>query len=1438
MNIKTTAFVILLVLTFCGIYAQDLSNKGKDFWIAYAGHYDGTTSRMALYITSDQNASGVVDINGSSIPFTVAANQVTTVQVTNSSTPSNFLAYNGQVEGIGAKKGIHVTADKPVAVYAHILNAARSGSTLVLPTNVLGKEYYIASYKSTTPSNTRRSQFDVVATMDNTTVQITPTQADGNGARQANVPFTITLSKGDVYQYQSDEDLTGTYIKSIGTTGSSCQPIAVFSGSTFTSMGCPSANTGDNLYQQLFPFGSWGKVYYTAPFISRSYDIFRILVQDPAEPVYVNGAALNPSTLLAGRFYEINTQGNNSPRIITSGKPICVLQYLITQGCDGVQSDPEMVIINPVEQTLNDITVMSARNNLTPPNTNINSHYLNIIFKTNSLNSLLIDGAPPTAIPVPITGTGYSYIQQNVTASTAVNPAHRITSDSGFICIAYGYGNVESYGYNAGANVKDLYQFVSVQNQYATVDFPATCKSSPFYFYMTFPYQPTQIKWIFGPSLNAIGLNDTTIINPSYDSTWNTNGKQLYKYKLPKPYRIATTGTFPIKLLAQNPTPDGCSGEQEINYELQVYERPAAGFSFTTNGCVTDPISFTDISVTNGRPSYKWFWNFGDGTFSAAQNPSRLFGSAGSYPVNFAMVTDIGCVSDTATKTVMISEPPLAKFGVSMPTCVGKSLSFTDSSSSATSPIVKWTWDFGDNLAKVTATTGTTQTHTFASAGTYNVTLQVENASGCKSSVFSQSVSVSAKPVVDFTFGNACLPQGTMTFTNRSTIADGTQNQLSYAWKFGDGGSANVKDPTYNYKTAGPFTAKLIVTSAAGCIDSASKAINTIYEQPAASFSAPAEICLDATAGFTSQSTASNSTITAWEWNFGDGTPVSNQENPVHTYTKPGTYPVTLKVTSVIGCVDTSNGKSIMVNPLPTADFSFSSLLCENGTINFSNISTANAGAISKSTWDFGDGTAPSSQTFLSHVYQQSGNYLVSLLVETDKGCKSNVTSKPIVIHPLPEAGFVVPGNCINDPIVTFTDTSSIADGSGAQLQWLWNFGDANALPQGNASTAKDGQHRYTATGNYNVSLNVTSKDGCSSSLTQVFTVNGAVPVSQFTFQNALPLCSNDSLAITDNSTVTPGKLVKLEIYWDYNGDPTNKTTVNNPSQGKIYRHSYPVFFTPATKTYRLKFVIYSGINCLTEKDTSITVLATPDVEFDTVTSICANEPSFQLQAGTTNMTTGTGIFTGKGVSTIGLFNPATAGEGAHVIRYTYTGATGCVNQKEQTINVYPVPRVSAGPDKVILEGGSTLLSGTATGNDLRYEWAPYTLLNNAFVLQPTASPADDVFYKLTVTSANGCIASDEVFVKVLKAPTVPNAFSPNGDGVHDKWDIQYLESYPGATVAVFNRYGQKVFESRGYAKPWDGTLSGKLLPVGTYYYIIDPKNGRKPIAGFVDIIR
>jgi gliding motility-associated-like protein len=163
---------------------------------------------------------------------------------------------------------------------------------------------------------------------------------------------------------------------------------------------------------------------------------------------------------------------------------------------------------------------------------------------------------------------------------------------------------------------------------------------------------------------------------------------------------------------------------------------------------------------------------------------------------------------------------------------------------------------------------------------------------------------------------------------------------------------------------------------------------------------------------------------------------------------------------------------------------------------------------------------------------------------------------------------------------------------------------------------------------------------------------------------------------------------------------------------------------------------------------------------------------------------------------------------------------------------------VNAGPDVFVLEDGYIILSPTVSGKNLSYSWSPGLYLDNPNIDKPKFTPGVDQLYTLTVTGIGGCAADDDVFVKVLKSPVVPNAFSPNKDGINDVWNIQYLDSYPGCTVEVYDRYGRMIINSQGYQKPWDGKVNGKDLPVGTYYYIINPKNGRKPLSGSLTILR
>jgi len=1432
----------LLLFVYNPISGQDFSNKGTDFWVGYGYHCrmttaNGNTQDMVLYFATESVTDITVSIPGLGYSQTytnIAANTIFSTGPLPKNGPQDARLINETI----SNKGIHIVATKPIVAYSHIYNNNVSGATLLFPTNTLGREYYSINFEQRSNEPSSNSFFYAIATdTGTTTIEVIPSVS--TQTMVAGQVYTYTLTQGQVFNAlgtvngNNGLDLTGSRIRSISTGAGGCKRIAVFSGSGKINIVCPlgaSSASADNYMVQAFPKNAWGKNYLTVPTSQLPNNYFRIAVQDPTTVVKMNGTTL--TGLINGFYYQI--PATDQPNMIEADKPIMVAQYITSANvCGntaiGGNGDPEVIYLSPVEQNIDRVIINSTSNFA------INRHYVNVVLPNGgtAISSFRIDGAPPTGTFVPHPrNSKYSYLVQSLNAGQ-----HTLVSDSGFNAIAYGYGSAESYGYNAGANVKDLYQFVSLQNPFATVNTSTTCNNTPFNLSMTFPYQPTKIRWVFGPALNAMGLADVSINSPAFDSTWQVNDRQLFRYRLPNMFTIATPGTYTIKIYAENPTPDGCNGEQEISYDLQVLERPKANFSFTTSGCVSDSVRFTDNSNTYGRTAVRWFWDFRDGQTSAVRNPAHLYNTAGSYNVKFATITDVGCVSDTIEKTVALTEPPVAKFGISLPGCAGKTISFTDSSTTANAPIVKWTWTFGDGSAPVVATINAPQGHTYANAGQYTVTLQVENSVGCKSIVSQRQVTITLNPVAGFNFAKACLPNGAVQFTDASTIGDGTQHAFTYAWKFGDGATSTLKNPSHSYTTVGPFSAVLTVTSGAGCVDSITKQIDSVFAQPQARFTAPAEVCLGASISLTDQSTAPNSTVTEWLWNFGDGN-TSTQQNPSHTYTSAGTYTITLVAKSAVGCSSAPEPKTIVINALPVAEFQLPAPACVTNTVSFTDLSIANAGNITKWTWNFGDGSAPSSQQSPTHTYVSTGAYDVTLQVETNKGCVSTIRTKRLTINPLPKPGFIMPGNCVNDPVSQFTDTSSIADGSQSQFTYLWNFGDANAnAGNPNTSTVKDASHRFIATGNYNIKLIVTSNNGCRDSITQVFTINGAVPTQSFAFPNGTQRCSNDSVLVVDNSSVLPGKLVKLEIYWDYTNDPTNKVVVNNPIQGTTYRHKYPEFFTPATKTYRVKLVSYSGLNCLTEKDTTITLLATPEINFPAITPVCADAPQLQIVANATNMTTGSGVFSGNGVSSTGVFSPGT-GAGTYPIQFSYTGTNGCINRKDQSLTIYPVPTVNAGPDRFVLEGGSAVLIATASGNGLSYLWTPTTGLNNPTVLQPTSTPKDDVNYQVLVTSADGCTASDQVFVKLLKTPTIPNVFTPNNDGINDRWEIKYLESYPGATIEVFNRYGSLVYRSIGYPKPWDGTYNGKEMPAGTYYYIINPKNGRKQISGFVDIVR
>ena len=194
---------------------------------------------------------------------------------------------------------------------------------------------------------------------------------------------------------------------------------------------------------------------------------------------------------------------------------------------------------------------------------------------------------------------------------------------------------------------------------------------------------------------------------------------------------------------------------------------------------------------------------------------------------------------------------------------------------------------------------------------------------------------------------------------------------------------------------------------------------------------------------------------------------------------------------------------------------------------------------------------------------------------------------------------------------------------------------------------------------------------------------------------------------------------------------------------------------------------------------------------------------------------------------------------GGYQVNLYVTGVNGCRSDTAiKFVTVYPNPIIDMGADIATLENNIVTLKPQVSGGGLSFLWTPPKYLSSTTVQSPLAVPIESITYRLTVSAIGGCTATDTVHVKVLKQLNVPNVFSPNGDGINDTWIIRSLADYPGCTVEVFSRYGAPVFSSTGYSTPWDGTLKGSPLPVGTYYYIIDPKNGLPKITGNVTILK
>lgn len=546
--------------------------------------------------------------------------------------------------------------------------------------------------------------------------------------------------------------------------------------------------------------------------------------------------------------------------------------------------------------------------------------------------------------------------------------------------------------------------------------------------------------------------------------------------------------------------------------------------------------------------------------------------------------------------------------------------------------------------------------------------------------------------------------------------------------------------------------------------------------------------------------------------------------------------------------IEVVNGKkcsardSVYIRVLPRPLISFPALpnLCAFSGINLkANATIPSPLTISEWSWTLPGGDI-SNQPEPEITLSGAGNYSASLSTVASNGCSSDTAILQLVVHPLPEVNFGLPEVCLADPFAQFSDSSEIADGTASNFRYSWFFDDPLANSSNpNTSVEKSPKHKFNSTGVYNVKLQVSSLYGCQSELIKPFTVNGSVPKALFSITEDAVYCSDQDLVLKNISTVDFGSITRVEIYWNYDRDPFSKTVDEEPFTGKEYFYRYANSVVNDQQDFRIRYIAYSGINCVSESDRVITVHKSPEVEFSPLPAVCENVPPFQL-TGFIELTGlgGQGILSGNGISGDGLFNPANAGDGNHSVQFLYTTTAGCKDTISRDLLVYPRPELNAGPDRTLISGGIITLDVNAEGEGLQFSWTPDLYISNSTIEDPQVFPPVETLYRVNAISSDGCETSDEVVVKVMERMAVPNAFTPNGDGRNDTWRVPYLESFPDFELKIFNRYGQVVYQARNQEVNWDGRLNGKELPSGSYAYTIDIKKYGPPLHGLIHLIR
>jgi gliding motility-associated-like protein len=572
--------------------------------------------------------------------------------------------------------------------------------------------------------------------------------------------------------------------------------------------------------------------------------------------------------------------------------------------------------------------------------------------------------------------------------------------------------------------------------------------------------------------------------------TWNFgDGKTSTEAE---PEHTFTTGSYNVTL--KYITIEGCSGESNA-ISVTVYPKPKADFRVYpgTIICGDSDVSFQNNTYAEFE---RWFVDQQYIGFSG----SYRFSDTGKYSITL-IASNPGC-ADTLTKTDYITVlPSFPKITQAINTCDGDRGTVTFNQDSRYAQ--KWLWDFGDGTTATYTSDKQQITHHYTASGQYRATLTTTSGQCANKTSIDLMVIVKKQPVLSTGTSGICKDDAfnfTVSNLDLFTYTYYYGHYLEYA-NYNDGTSV----PVYNFMNApvyngsiynilpGKDSIRMIIRAGLNCIDTTNFIPIQIRGAVAGFETLTDNVCFHLPLNFKDTSDAENTSITSRTWNFGDGQTLTTTNGGIvsHTYSNPGNYYVSLKVTDASGCTSTTSSVShvVTVNGPKAAFTTYGTDFHLNSAVQFYNNTNNHNSYNTQYQWDFGDGNK-STEFSPVNTYTKPGNYTIRLIAKNpDTGCGDTafqkITVKNFNAYFSFTSSFVDRIDC-SSLLVQFVNTSY------DYTHIKWNFGDG--FTSDNVNTPS---HVYEKPGKYIVKLFVTGYNGLEKTyLDSVFVRDNKVNIS------------------------------------------------------------------------------------------------------------------------------------------------------------------------------------------------------------------------------------------------------------------------------------------------------------------------------------------------------